>query len=106
MRFSGHSFIKKVADSSPGMIAVYDIKTGEYLYVNSAIRKILGYEPEDFLRGGFEFVVKLVHPDDLSKIVEKNTEALNWANSHPTPDNESIINFEYRMQHKDGTYRW
>ncbi|MBX4187118.1 MAG: EAL domain-containing protein [Candidatus Doudnabacteria bacterium] len=105
-KFFDHSFIRKVADSSPGMIAVYNIKTGEYLYVNSAIRKILGYEPEEFTRGGYNFVISLLHPDDLPSIGEKNGEALRKANSEAIPDNESIVNFEYRMRHKDGSYRW
>ena len=50
-----------VANNAPGMITVYNIKTYQYLYVNKTITKILGYQPEDFINGGVEFAISLVH---------------------------------------------
>src|SRR5258708_1188185 len=103
-----HNFIKKVANISPGMIAVYNIKTGEYMYVNETCRKILGYGPEEFLQGGVGFASQLLHPDDVTWIMVKNGKPLEKANSQENidPDNEVIVNFEYRMRHADGKYRW
>lgn len=97
-----------ISERMPGIVCVYDVTTGEYLYANPALRKILGYAPEEFLRGGLEFATKLVHPDDLSKIMTENQSALAAANTSPHPDalDEPIVNFEYRMRHKDGHYVW
>lgn len=84
------------------MVAAYNIHTGEYIFVNNAVQKLLGYTPEEFLQGGLPFVSSLVHPDDLQQITEKNTEALKRANE----GFDEIQQFEYRMRHKDGSWRW
>jgi PAS domain S-box-containing protein len=99
---------EKITESLPGMVAVYDIVTGEYIYVNKAIKKLLGYSPEEFTKKGFNFVVSLVHPEDLPEIVEQNNEALKKANSNKRnkTDKDPIVNFEYRMKHKKGHWVW
>ncbi|HYC79775.1 MAG TPA: PAS domain S-box protein, partial [Candidatus Binatia bacterium] len=87
---------------------MYNITNGRYLYVNKTIKKLLGYEPEEFIKGGLAFVSSLVHPDDMPKIMEKNRKALEEANKKLTSDgdDEPIISFEYRMLHKNGSWRW
>ncbi len=101
-------FIKKLAESIPGMVVVYSIRTGRYVYVNEAIQKLLGYTPKDFVNGGIEFVSNLIHPDDLGLIMEQNSKALEEANSRITDstDEDPIVGFEYRMRHKNGDYKW
>lgn len=97
-----------ITEQVPGLVAVYNIQTGQYLYVNNALKKILGYEPNEFIKGGLNFAAGLVHPDDAGQIMEKNRQALAEANSRlnaPT-DEDPIMHFEYRMQHKDGSWRW
>ncbi len=96
-----------IADAVPALIALYNIKTGEYIYVNNSIKKLLGYTPEDFIVGGMEFVASLIHPDDIAGIMAKNQAALAAANSNPkVGQDESIANFEYRMRHNNGEWRW
>jgi diguanylate cyclase (GGDEF)-like protein/PAS domain S-box-containing protein len=101
-------FIKQIADSLPGMVAVYSIRTGSYVYVNEAVHKLLGYTPDDFINGGVEFASSLIHPDDVPMIVEENTKALKEANSRPgdPTSKDPIVGFEYRMRHKNGEYKW
>lgn len=100
--------LQNLADMVPGMIVVYNINTGRYVYVNQSVKKILGYTPEDFLNKGLEFVTSLVHPDDFPMIISRNQAALKAANraGPSTNDKEPILNFEYRMRHKDGTWIW
>lgn len=101
-------FLQKIADSIPGMVAVYNIHTGRYVFVNKAIRKLLGYEPEDFTKKGLEFVAGLVHSEDMPMIMEKNAQALEEVNKRKTTstDEDPIVSFEYRMRHKDGSWKW
>jgi diguanylate cyclase len=94
-----------ITNQIPGLVVVYNIVTGEYLYVNSAVKKILGWEPEDFTAGGMAFAMSLVHPGDLPRIMEQNSQALEIANANPQSLNQ-VFNFEYRMRHRDGTFRW
>jgi diguanylate cyclase (GGDEF)-like protein/PAS domain S-box-containing protein len=96
-----------ITDQIPGLVAAYNIVNGQYVYVNNSVKQILGYTPEDFLRGGITFATSIIHPDDLHIILQRNNEALITANASPNPTNgEPIVNFEYRMKHKDGSWRW
>lgn len=97
---------EQVANVTPGMIAVYNVNTGQYVYVNKAIREILGYSQKDFLSKGVKFVNTLVHPEDLPRIARENQQALKAANLEKSKMDKAIIPFEYRMRHKNGSWRW
>jgi len=97
----------EIAELVPAMIAVYNIRTGKYLYVNSSIRKLVGYSPRTFTQKGLEYVSSLVHPDDVLHIAKQNHLSLEKANKRPrSPSQYPIVSFEYRMRHKNGSYRW
>lgn len=100
--------LERLSDRIPAMIALYSLATGKYKYVSKAITKLLGYKPIDFTSRGLNFVVSLVHPDDLPVIMEKNEAALKKILvATPTNiDKEPIVNFEYRMKHKKGHWVW
>lgn len=98
----------RILDRVPGMVAVYNIQSGHYTYVNNSVQKILGYSPQDFLVGGFQFASSLVHPEDIQPLTRQNQKALVEANrkANKVHDNLPIVTFEYRIRHKNGTYRW
>jgi len=102
------SFALDVYSKVPAIITVYNIKTGDFIYINESVRSLLGHEPDNFLHGGVAFANKLVHPEDVPEIVEKNTAALKKANSPSYRKNNKnlVVTFEYRMRHKDGSWRW
>lgn len=101
------NFIQKIADITPSIITAYNIFTGEYIFVNHAIESLLGYDPTDVLEKGVEFFLSIIHPDDLGPLIEKNAKSLEIANQSVfQPDEEMIEEFEYRMLHKNGDYRW
>ena len=62
------------------MIAVYNIQTGKYLFMNRAVESLLGYKKENALEGGLNFFLGIVHPDDLVRIQEENSHAVENAN--------------------------
>ena len=100
-------FNQKVCDVTPALITVFNPQSGDYIYVNNAIKSILGYEEEEFMKGGFQLVSSLLHPADSGFILEQNKLAIELANSsYPDYDDNKVIEFEYRMQHKNGTYKW
>jgi PAS domain S-box-containing protein len=100
------NFIKKIADATPSIITSYNINTGKYRFVSEGIRSLLGYEPEDALKGGVEFFGNLMHPDDIVPIMQKNAKALEMANSPENEEADLIVDFQYRMKRKDGEFRW
>ena len=101
--FEAEQFFSKIAGSIPGMVAAYNIHTGTYFYVSEMSEKLLGYAPSDFLSGGTAFAFTLVHPEDTPRITAENTQALEAANRGELL---GIAEFEYRMRHKNGSWRW
>lgn len=101
-----NTFIQKIADVTPSIITAYNVHTGKYIYINNGLERLLGYKVEDALKGGVEFFVNLVHPDDLEPLMKRNAEALQRANEEMNIEEEMISDFKYRMRHNNGTYRW
>ena len=77
------------------IITVFD-PDGTIKYESPAIEKVLGYTPEE--RMGKNIIKhSIVHPDDKKKKIEM----LERAVASPGEN----INVEFRLQHKDGSYR-
>lgn len=100
------NFIQKIADATPSIIASYNINSGKYRFVSKGIEKLLGYSPETAMSEGVAFFVNIIHPDDLAPMMEKNTQALQSANESENNANDIIVDWVYRMRHKNGQYRW
>ncbi len=100
-------FTNKISELTPGLITVFNVNTGKYRYVNNTIQTMLGYKAQDVLDGGFEYLVSLIHPEDAPVIIKENGKAIAVANeTYPDYNDNNIIEFEYRMRHKNGNYIW
>ena len=69
-------FIQKITDLTPSLIAVYNVHTWKYLFMNRAIESLLGYKRENVLEEGMNFFLGIIHPEDLARIREENSRAL------------------------------
>ncbi|MDF3076699.1 MAG: domain S-box protein [Sphingobacteriaceae bacterium] len=104
---SARHFSQKISDVTPALVTVFNVNTGEYLYVNNTAQAMLGYSPQLFIEKGFGFMITLMHPDDSARILEQNQKAIEKANDDfPNYNDNQILEFEYRVKHKDGSYRW
>jgi PAS domain S-box-containing protein len=99
-------FVSKITELTPSIIGVYNIHTGEYLFINQAIQNLLGYDRDMALKQGVQFFIDIMHPQDLARIHLENAAALSEANKSETERNENIIESRYRLRHKNGEYRW
>ena len=82
-----------MVENSSDMITIRDHE-GKLRFRSSSIRKILGYEPDEFAdRASYE----LIHADDLPEIKEKS-DAL-------AKGEIDMFQVEYRCRHKDGSWR-
>lgn len=104
--WSSEHFRNKITDIVPGLIAVYNLNTGQYLYVNDAIHHLLGYTKQEVLEKGISFFVSIIHPEDLPDLMEKNRAALELAHTDPAWNDMRSVNFEYRIRHRNGQWRW
>jgi PAS domain S-box-containing protein len=98
--------LQRIADSVPAIVALYNIGSGKYVYVNRGIARLLGYRSEDVLKGGLAFIAGLVHPQDIDRVMRENQQAVERANKHGGSGDELIASFEYRIKHKNGEWRW
>ncbi|NCC33365.1 MAG: PAS domain S-box protein [Chloroflexia bacterium] len=68
---------------------------GTLIFASPSARRTFGYAEDEAL----EFKpIQATHPDDLPRVIEARTQAINHPELHPT--------IEYRAQHRDGSWRW
>jgi diguanylate cyclase (GGDEF)-like protein/PAS domain S-box-containing protein len=84
---------RMIAEYSSDMVAWQLVPETTYLWVSSASRKVLGFDP-DALIGTHG--IDRVHPDDLGPHLAES-----WQAARGTPPT-----FTLRMRHADGSYRW
>ncbi|HEY0679489.1 MAG TPA: PAS domain-containing protein [Chitinophagaceae bacterium] len=101
-------FIQKIADAAPALITSYNVHTGKYRFISQGLKNLLGYDPKQPLEEGVQFFINIMHPEDLTPIMEKNTAALQLADNsfNDNQTNEPIVEYEYRIRHANGEYRW
>ena len=92
-------FIEAIANSSPLLLYIYNLTTGQNIYANRQIAEILGYTPEEVQDAGFQFFLNQVHPDDLYLVEELSRRCAELADGE-------VVETEYRIRHKNGSWRW
>jgi PAS domain S-box-containing protein len=92
-------FIQSITDTSPGLIYLYDLIDQRNIYLNSQSFNLLGYSPEAILDMGERFMQQHMHPDDLARMA-------NYFRELSQTEDGKTREFEYRMRHADGEWRW
>lgn len=87
------SALRLLVDNSADLLTRH-APDGTYLYLSSACRELLGYDPSELVgRCAYE----LFHPEDLAAITASHDEVLE------VPDLHTV---EYRIRHKQGHWVW
>jgi len=90
----GTEWYRTIVEEVNDLATVVD-SDGTITYVSPAVRRVLGYDPEELVgRTGYE----LVHPDDR----ERNAAAMETVLSDPS----EAATVEVRFRHADGSWRW
>ena len=91
-------FIERIAETTPGILYVYDLVEQRTVYINHQVTNLLGYTPEQIRDMGSEFLSQLMHPDDLALF------PMHVRLIFSVEDGEIVEN-EYRMRHANGEWR-
>jgi PAS domain S-box-containing protein len=75
-------------------IVVILAQTGAFLYQSPAVRRVLGYTPEELTGTN---VLELIHPEDRDR-------AASVLGTWPLPTGDDSM-FQFRLRHKDGGWR-
>ncbi|MEG4574048.1 PAS domain S-box protein [Microcoleus sp. N3A4] len=98
LRESQH-FIQAIADSNPNLLYVYDLIEKRNVYSNRQIAAMLGYSAQEIQDMGTAVMPTLLNPDDLPEYFQ-NVKKVEQAKDG------DVIEFQYRMRHKNGEWRW
>lgn len=93
-------FIQQIADASPTILYLFDVPSQSIAYINREAFFVLGYLPEEIIEVGNTVTGLLYHPDDI-ELLPCRTES-----KKSFQQVDSMIQYECRMKHKDGEYRW
>ncbi|HEX8314559.1 MAG TPA: PAS domain-containing protein, partial [Flavisolibacter sp.] len=99
-KLEDHShFIKKVAETIPGAVYVFDLDQYKGIYSNNKLTDVLGYDHADLNSLGENAIPTLVHPDDQEILSRHLSELKEVKEKKPTT-------LKYRVKKKDGDYKW
>ena len=91
---------KKLINSTPNIIYIYDLTLNKNITINDRVYQILEYSKEDIEEFGNSILKQLIHPDDFKYYLENVIPA--YANLRK----DEFIENTYRMRKKDGNYIW
>ncbi|MFD0992433.1 chemotaxis protein CheB [Tenacibaculum geojense] len=94
-----NKFFKKISNIVPGIIYILNHETMSNEYVSDGLYSVLGYSAKEIQSLGGDLIDTLIHPDDLEKVMKHHEKVAN-------SDKKDVLDLEYRVKHKDGTYRW
>lgn len=92
---------RNVLDNSRDVIYQHDKKTDRYDYMSSSVKNLLGFTSDEVIKGGPEFMLELVHPDDKNRMEEELKRLKGRGGDIDLKDDT-----EFRIQKADGTYIW
>jgi PAS domain S-box-containing protein len=93
------AFIQGITDTSPDILYVFDVLEQRNIYVNRQSNVLLGYSPEEVQAMGDQFLSKLIHPSDKDNAL-KHFDRIQRAQPG------MILENEYRVRARDGSWRW
>ena len=96
---AGQDIINQVFETNPNLLIVYDVLEGRIVFHNRQVFSTVGYTPEEIQTVSSSLVPKILHPDDLEKVVQMFTELQSMDDSEAYP-------LEIRIRHKDDSWRW
>ena len=65
-----NNFIRRVVESAPCMLLIFDANSAQCTFVNSSIADLLGYAPEEVQLANFDFFDKVLSPKDRAVFTE------------------------------------
>ncbi len=90
-------FTRKITETSPNGIYIFNFRTGINEFMNSQYEKILGYSMKEINEKSQEQFLDLFHPKDLQTVMNHMEDIQNGVEHSKV---------EYRFKHKEGHWVW
>jgi PAS domain S-box-containing protein len=92
-------FIERIADTTPNLLYIYDLKQNRNVYANRELFRQLGYTSEGVQQTGAAFLPQVVHPDDFPEVLRSFRDLA-------AAGDTDIVQVEYRIRTAAGDWRW
>lgn len=92
-------FFRRLGEHTVCGVFVYDLVTGQDVYVNPRYTELLGYTLSELEAMGREAFTQLFHPDDKDRVFAHRRLVAAQSDLVPVP-------IEFRFRHKDGGWVW
>lgn len=92
-------FVQRLTQVMPNLLHLYDFAAGRNVWVNRDLGLMIGYTAEECAAIGPLLLQRTLHPEDRTPMHEHLHRVAAAA------DNETL-EFEYRLQRRDGEWRW
>jgi PAS domain S-box-containing protein len=93
------AFNRNITELAPNAIYIYDLPSNTSAFVNRNLLELHGYTEQDIVKMGSSWFHKMVHPDDLPKVLQN-------IKRFATANDKDIHKQEYRMMNKKGEWRY
>jgi PAS domain S-box-containing protein len=91
--------IERIAETTPGILYVYDLVEQRNVYLNGQVASLLGYSPKLIQAWDQEFLAHFMYPDDFAQLPSE------FQRFNSAADGD-VLEHEYRMRHANGEWRW
>src|SRR5215467_1689250 len=91
-------FHERIIEASPCVIYVFDVRERKNIFINRGIAAALGYTQSKDVKDG-DFIRSVMHPEDWQAFLDYIERLANLPS-------EETAEFEYRMRHSSGAWRW
>lgn len=98
-RAEDNRLVNEVMGIFPGVLYVFDLRSGRNVFINSSSIDAVGYGADDAAAHEADPLAAMAHPDDLERLKAHRDGLRSLA------DGETAV-IEYRIRHKQGGYRW
>lgn len=92
-------FAQSIAENSTSIIYLFDLDVMANVYANRDVTEFLGYSAPQVQAMGDRILPAIVHPDDLPFL-------LSHLASFQDKNDGEVVEFETRIRHASGDYRW
>lgn len=91
---------KKLINSTPNIIYIYDISLNKNITINDRVTQILDYSKEEIDKFSNSILKQIMHPDDFKNYLE------NIVPAYANLAKDEFVEHTYRMKKKNGDYIW
>jgi PAS domain S-box-containing protein len=92
-------FVHQIADATPNLLYLYDVPESRIVYINTLVKDILGYSPDDLKKKGSNLLSSIIYPEDLRTLEPRIRQ---FADAR----DDEIVESEFRMRNVRGEWRW